>query len=294
MNAHSLDTTWTAGLNEGSAIYGASIDQVKRMLGVKKGGPKLAQKTDFSISVQDLPAQFSSIDNWPNCPSIATIRDQSACGSCWAFGAVEAMTDRNCIHLNKQLSLSAADMAFCCDNCGDGCNGGYPSAAWDYWVSTGLVEETCWPYPFPSCDHHMPNSTNPCPSEEYPSASCPNQCNNSMSWETDIHFGASAYSLSGPDDIMKEIYTNGPAEAAFTVYEDFLTYKSGVYTHITGDELGGHAVKFVGWGVENGVNYWLMANSWNPHWGLNGFFKIARGSDECGIEDEADAGLPKN
>jgi len=46
--------------------------------------------------------------------------------------------------------------------------------------------------------------------------------------------------------------TNGPVEAAFNVYEDFLTYKTGVYKHTTGSLLGGHAVKCLGWGVENG------------------------------------------
>jgi cathepsin B len=50
--------------------------------------------------------------------------------------------------------------------------------------------------------------------------------------------------------------TNGPVEAAFSVYSDFLEYKSGVYHHTTGSFLGGHAVKIVGWGVENGTPYW--------------------------------------
>lgn len=93
---------------------------------------------------------------------------------------------------------------------------------------------------------------------------------------------------------MQEIYTNGPVETAFTVYEDFLTYKSGVYRHRTGGELGGHAVKIVGWGVENGLKYWKIANSWNPNWGDQGYFKILRGTDECGIEDQVCAGIPKN
>jgi len=102
---------------------------------------------------------------------------------------------------------------------------------------------------------------------------------------------ATAYSISSNiNDIMTEIYTRGPVEAAFTVYEDFLTYKSGVYTHQTGGVDGGHAVKILGWGTENGTDYWLVANSWNPDWGLNGFFKIKKGSDECGIEDGIVAG----
>lgn len=225
------------------------------------------------------------------------IRDQSACGSCWSFGAVEAMSDRNCIFLNQNLSLSAAGLAFCCDSCGDGCNGGYPGAAWQYWVDTGIVEEGCWPYPFPSCDHHIPNSPHPCPPNEYPSASCASSCVSSWngpSWNSDLHFGGTAYAVSGESDIMAEIYKNGPVEAAFTVYEDFLTYKSGVYYYQSGGELGGHAVKIVGWGTLGGVKYWKVANSWNPSWGMNGYFLIRRGTDECGIEDEISAGIPKN
>jgi len=45
---------------------------------------------------------------------------------------------------------------------------------------------------------------------------------------------------------------------------------TGVYQHVTGGELGGHAVKMLGWGVENGTPYWLVANSWNTDWGDNG------------------------
>lgn len=84
--------------------------------------------------------------------------------------------------------------------------------------------------------------------------------------------------------------TNGPVECAFTVYEDFLTYKSGVYVHKTGAALGGHAVKMLGWGVDNNTPYWLIANSWNSDWGNKGYFEILRGSNECGIESEIVAG----
>lgn len=54
--------------------------------------------------------------------------------------------------------------------------------------------------------------------------------------------------------------------------------------------LGGHAIKIIGWGVEDGTPYWLVVNSWNESWGDNGTFKILRGSDECGIEDNIVAG----
>lgn len=45
---------------------------------------------------------------------------------------------------------------------------------------------------------------------------------------------------------------------------------SGVYQHVSGSAVGGHAIKVLGWGEENGVPYWLCANSWNTDWGDNG------------------------
>lgn len=63
-------------------------------------------------------------------------------------------------------------------------------------------------------------------------------------------------------------------ETGFTVYSDFFNYKSGVYSHVSGGVAGGHAVKILGWGIDNGVNYWLCANSWGPLWGESGFFRI--------------------
>ena len=77
------------------------------------------------------------------------------------------------------------------------------------------------------------------------------------------------------------------------MYEDFLHYKSGVYIHKHGSGLGGHAIRILGWGVEDGVKYWLCANSWNTDWGDNGYFKILRGENHLGIEDEVVAGIPK-
>merc|ERR1719335_2170228 len=78
----------------------------------------------------------------------------------------------------------------------------------------------------------------------------------------------------------------GPVAAGMTVYSDFENYVSGVYHRTTSTELGGHAIKIVGWGVENGTKYWKVQNSWNPYWGEKGFFRIVRGKNECGIEDQ--------
>jgi len=90
--------------------------------------------------------------------------------------------------------------------------------------------------------------------------------------------------------IQTEIMTYGPVEASFNVYQDFESYVSGVYVHKTGSYVGGHAVKIIGWGVDSGTAYWTVANSWNADWGEQGFFRIIRGVNECGIEASIVAG----
>ncbi|KAK6024790.1 papain family cysteine protease [Ostertagia ostertagi] len=84
---------------------------------------------------------------------------------------------------------------------------------------------------------------------------------------------------------------NGPVVAGFTVYEDFGWYRSGIYKHTWGDEAGGHAVKVIGWGTENGTAYWLVANSWHNDWGEKGYFRMIRGINDCGFEEDMVAGL---
>ena len=140
----------------------------------------------------------------------------------------------------------------------------------------------------------MNGSRPSCDAEHSSTPKCRQSCEEgyTVPYRQDRKRGVKAYSISSDEkQIQKEIMTYGPVEAAFTVYEDLLHYKSGVYQHVSGKVLGGHAVRMLGWGVENGTPYWLIANSWNTDWGDNGFFKIVRGSDHCGIESDIAAGL---
>ena len=96
--------------------------------------------------------------------------------------------------------------------------------------------------------------------------------------------------------MQREIYAHGPLQVGFFVYADFPSYKSGVYRRSAYAlrPVGGHAVRLIGWGVdERGGPYWLAANSWSPEWGEGGFFRIARGVNEAGIETTPAAGLPR-
>ena len=104
-------------------------------------------------------------------------------------------------------------------------------------------------------------------------------------------------------NIQAEIKANGPVVASMDVYEDFYYYSSGVYKVFSTGRVcshfcikrtsstyeGGHAIRLIGWGDQKCTDgstqpFWLAVNSWNTDWGMNGLFLIARGSNECGIE----------
>ncbi|XP_071439851.1 cathepsin B [Hetaerina americana] len=303
---NSLNTSWKAGHNFGPHI---SMKYIKTLMGVSRDSHlhRLPERENYLITDEEIPENFDSRTQWPNCPTITEIRDQGSCGSCWAFGAAEAMSDRVCIHSQGKINFrfSSEDLVSCCYSCGNGCNGGYPGSAWEYWVRHGIVSggsygsnQGCKPYEFKPCEHHVNGSRIPCKGEGQ-TPKCLRTCqeNYNIPYEKDLHYGLKAYSVSSQvKQIQKEIMTNGPVEGAFTVYEDFPLYKTGVYRHVDGSELGGHAIRILGWGVDKSAGnlpYWLVANSWNSDWGNRGYFRILRGENECGIEDDIAAGLPK-
>jgi cathepsin B len=298
---YKANTTWKAGHN----FKGYDVQHVKTLCGKLDNQPiTLPKKQPLLGAVGDLPKEFDSRKQWPHCPTLREVRDQGSCGSCWAFASVEAMSDRICISSkgNDNAHISSEDLLSCCEDCGEGCNGGYPNAAWAYFRDSGIVtggqyntHQGCRPYSIAPCEHHVNGSRLPCHGIG-PTPKCVEKCESSykMSYKQDKHYAVDAYSVSDDqEEIMAEIMKHGPVGAAFTVFADFPSYKSGVYQHVSGEALGGHAIKILGWGEENGVAYWLVANSWNSDWGDKGFFKILRGKDECGIESEIVAGNPK-
>lgn len=294
-----------------------SMEDVKQVLGTwTRGHPnfKDGKKTEgITRATEDLnplpataiPTDFDSRTQWPKCTTIAHVRDQSACGSCWAFASTEAFSDRRCVATGEDVLFSTEDTASCCNGfvCGGsrGCQGGQPSAALQWMHLFGVVtggdypnrtqsSDGCKPYSLAPCAHHVP------PSAKYPKCPagdghlfCQRKCSDTASnltYSQDKHKGKGTTFYTTIEGMQTAIMQSGPLAVAFTVYGDFETYKSGVYRHVTGDELGGHAVEMIGWGVEKGQDYWLIKNSWNEQWGDGGFFKILKGKDECGIEDD--------
>lgn len=264
-------STWVAGPNDRFA--GVTLQEASRLLGARRVPSRLPRKVHAPRAI---PESFDARTQWPNC--IHPIRDQAQCGSCWAFGASEALSDRLCIATSGAINVVLSpENLVSCDTTDQGCGGGYLQNAWEFMASSGIVSDACFPYTAGDGD----------------AAPCQSTCSDGSQWQPYYVEASSIQTYTDVASIQTAIMTNGPVEGAFTVYQDFMSYKSGVYTHKTGSMLGGHAIKILGWGTDNGQDYWLVANSWGTSWGEAGFFRIARGTDECGIEDNVVAGLPK-
>eukprot|EP01028_Stygiella_incarcerata_P002654 TRINITY_DN14_c0_g1_i2.p2 TRINITY_DN14_c0_g1~~TRINITY_DN14_c0_g1_i2.p2 ORF type:complete len:422 (-),score=59.80 TRINITY_DN14_c0_g1_i2:150-1415(-) len=259
---------WTAKRH--ARFEGMTVGDVVDMLGTSKRDNDIPSVV---LHAEAIPDSFDARKQWPNC--IHPIRDQAQCGSCWAFGATEALSDRFCVASSGATNVVLSPQYLVsCDSTDYGCEGGYLNNAWDFMQNSGVCDETCWPYA---------SGTGSVPA-------CRTTCTDGSAMKlykcSDVKHPADVASM------QTEIMTNGPVEVAFEVYQDFMSYSGGVYQHVSGSFLGGHAIKALGWGVENGKAYWLCANSWGTSWGLDGFFMILRGSDECGIEDQTYCGTP--
>lgn len=273
---NSQGATWVAGVNP--ALEGLTFNDVRGLLGTALSHiSEHENNTLASYGAVSLPTEFDARSHWEGL--LHPIRNQAQCGSCWAFSASEVLSDRFAIATRTSSPVLSAEDLVSCDKGDMGCNGGMLNTAWDYMTRSGIVTDDCYPYDAGS-GH---------------ASTCATSCKNGDRFTK--YFAKNSYALKGVSNVQADLVANGPVQTAFNVYKSFMSYKSGVYTKHFWEFLpeGGHAVKIVGYGTEAGQDYWLIANSWGPTWGLSGYFKIKRGGDECGIETRGPpyAGLPK-
>ena len=111
-------------------------------------------------------------------------------------------------------------------------------------------------------------------------------------------YGTTDYNPRGNEfQIRLEMYKWGPVATGFQVYSDFYTYNARTDIYVWNGksiQVGGHAVEIVGWGIRSSdkMKYWIVRNSWGPNWGDGGYFKIRRGTNECGIEQSVMGMVP--
>ena len=220
----------------------------------------------------DVPYFFDSRTHWKDF--IFPIRDQLRWGSCWAFGAAEALSDRFAIASKGKIkSPLSPQYLVSWDQASAGCSGGWLNYAWNFLNHTGIPTDKCVPYTSGGGD----------------SGTCPASCADGSKLK--FYKTKNITGTKSINSLQQAIITSGPVEVTFEVYEDFYSYKSGTYSHVTGSFRGMHAVKVIGWGVDWKLNrYWIIANSWNTNWGMDGFFHMKFGA--CEIESNIYFGEP--
>lgn len=177
----------------------------------------------------------------PEC--LGPIEDQGDCGSCWAFTSAGLLSDRFCIHTNGAINvrLSPQEMVNC-NYENYGCQGGYLITSVDYLMVEGAVSNQCIPY---TDDAQM----------------CTYRCSDGGKSKYDKYYcrpGTIAIAVT-QEEIKQELVNNGPMLMGLQIMEDFMNYESGIYKYTTGETIGGHAMKLVGYGYDETEGlYWEL------------------------------------
>ena len=182
---------------------------------------------DFSFTA---PESYNFDESYPQC--VEEVRDQARCGSCWAFGATEAFEDRYCQAKGTNIRFSPQDLVSC-EKDQFACDGGYLNRAWNHMASYGVVEDKCMPYT------SFEGEVEECPK---------NDCSETGKSQHGEDAKYQKYKVKNPkqicgifdsttvcqNKIKQDLVDYGSIEVGFTVYQDFMQYKSGVYKHVSG------------------------------------------------------------
>ncbi|KAH0572985.1 Cathepsin B [Spironucleus salmonicida] len=221
----------------------------------------------FASNGKPIAKQLSWPELRPKCVGPETVRDQNRCASCWAFSASHQLADNLCIASKDDARTPLSEQYLVdCDTLEVGCTGGYLPLVQNFLQKTGTVPESCLSYQ----QYQLP---------------CDTKCDDGSSLPEKTRSKSFKFVCQNEQSILEALQI-GTVTTALTTYEDFSYYESGIYQHVFGGPVGGHAVNFVGYGEENHVKFWILKNSWSATWGENGFFRIVRGTNDCGIEEQ--------
>jgi hypothetical protein len=308
----SFNTLLTNNLSVHEKKYSLSSDNPSQLYTTSpttKAPPFKLKKT--------LPKEFSPFNNWGDF--ITPVNNQGSCGNCYAQSSCSALADRFTLLTNGYVCpILSSYLPTICDgvltfrhldrdiisqrnissHSSAACTGNTISNIMEYLYKFGSVTDQCFdknllpvlgvklesdiksPTDLPYCDKVLTSGYNTCLDKTTPA----------------IFFRAISFYNVYPDIeyIKNEIFHWGPVVAGMIVYNSFLNNYDGttIYMGPTKNDTdqGGHAIKLIGWGVENGIEYFWVQNSWGTQWGLNGYFKIK--CDVCDIVKNVMALIP--
>lgn len=206
---------------------------------------------------QEVPDQY----NWAEQGVVTGVKNQGSCGSCWAFSTTGQLEGQTKLTNGELLSLSEQELVDC-DKVDQGCNGGLMEQAYDEIKRIGGLETE----------------------EDYSYKGTGGTCKYDASKKS---VKVKSYSfVDKNEDLIKEaLFHSGPLAVALNA--STLQFYFGGIAHpfkvLCNPSALNHGVLLVGYGSENGKNYWIVKNSWGKSWGEKGYFRMYRGDGTCGI-----------
>jgi C1A family cysteine protease len=245
--------TWVAGHNKFSDW---SHEEFSKMHGYI---PEAHTYTQATI----LPETNADSVNWVTAGATTPVKDQGQCGSCWAFSSTGALEGSHFLQSGNMISFSEQQLVDCVNLC-FGCGGGNQSIAFRYYKSNYAQTEASYPY------------------------KAVNQaCSYNQSAATSVNVASFTQVAGSNVAQMKAALAQQPLSVSIEADTAvFQTYTSGILNSTACGTTLDHAVLAVGWGSENGQEYWIIKNSWSSSWGENGFIRLAivDGLGICGVQ----------
>lgn len=265
-NAQNSGSLYRMGVNSFADL---TEEELKARLGLINKGHPFHRKIDMSgensfiiFNTTDLP---KSVD-WRPTGAVTAVMDQGSCGSCYAFSAVGSIEGQYWKLTNKSVPLSVQQIVDCADGeyQNKGCGGGLPDYVFDYVWDNGIQDNITYPY---TGGNHYCND-NP---REYVAGL--------------THY----YDVThlNPDQLKGAVSQVGPISIGVGAGNDaWFHYAGGIIddSKVCLPNLD-HAVLLVGYGSENGREYWIIKNSWGADWGEQGYVRIliSSGYGVCGV-----------
>ncbi|XP_065346133.1 procathepsin L-like [Cloeon dipterum] len=227
--------------------------------------------TDDPEEFETLPYHFSrNIDvpkevDWRSKGVVTRVKNQGPCGSCWAFGATAVVESQYVLQTRNKLTVLSEQSLLDCETSSSGCSGGSTWNAVKFVMKHGIARDDDYPY-------------------THVKGKC--QCKEKSCSDHPEILKVLRLRSNSEEELKMVVAFLGPVAFNFDgAVASFQQYKKGVYS--ASDCRGNtknHSMAIVGYGTENGQDYWLVKNSWGPYWGDKGYVKIARNKNNfCGI-----------